>query len=282
VVQVPEKLAANCRNVPERIRWLDRLPDTLEALKARWSLTLDGPFDTDCAWVAPVTLPNGRQAVLKLGMPHFEGLHELQGMLFWNGDPTAAVLQTDEEVNALLLESCVPGTPLKTLPEQEQDVVIASLLRRLWRVPNVGHRFRPLSVMMKFWSEETIANTERWPDGELVRDGLCLFEELSRTASTDMVLATDLHAGNVLRATREPWLVIDPKPFVGDPAYDATQHLFNCPERMRSKPRETIHRLADLVGVDEERLRLWMFARVAAEPRERWKAEDVVLAKTLT
>ena len=25
-----------------------------------------------------------------------------------------------------------------------------------------------------------------------------------------------------------PWLVIDPKPFVGDPAYDATQHLFNC------------------------------------------------------
>ena len=39
---------------------------------------------------------------------------------------------------------------------------------------------------------------------------------------------TDLHAGNVVRAEREPWLVIDPKPFVGDPAYDATQHLLNC------------------------------------------------------
>jgi len=39
-----------------------------------------------------------------------------------------------------------------------------------------------------------------------------------------MLLATDLHAGNVLPAAREPWLVIDPKPFTGDPAYDATQH----------------------------------------------------------
>src|SRR5215207_7784436 len=38
--------------------------------------------------------------------------------------------------------------------------------------------------------------------------------ELSRSAPTDVLLATDLHAGNVLRARREPWLVIDPKPFV--------------------------------------------------------------------
>jgi streptomycin 6-kinase len=40
--------------------------------------------------------------------------------------------------------------------------------------------------------------------------------ELSRPALDDVLLATDLHAGNVLRAQRQPWLVIDPKPFVGD------------------------------------------------------------------
>jgi Aminoglycoside/hydroxyurea antibiotic resistance kinase len=55
---------------------------------------------------------------------------------------------------------------------------------------------------------------------------------------------------NVLRAEREPWLVIDPKPFVGDPAYDATQHLFNCESRLRSDPSETICRIADLLEVD--------------------------------
>ncbi|MHB1836702.1 MAG: aminoglycoside phosphotransferase family protein [Solirubrobacteraceae bacterium] len=31
---------------------------------------------------------------------------------------------------------------------------------------------------------------------------------------------TDLHAENVLCSQREPWLVIDPKPYVGDPAYE--------------------------------------------------------------
>lgn len=86
-----------------------------------------------------------------------------------------------------------------------------------------------------------------------------------------MLLATDLHAGNALRAQREPWLVIDPKPFIGDPAYDATQHLFNCDTRLRSDPDGTIRRFADLLGVGYERVRLWMFARAAAEPRDEWK-----------
>ena len=79
-----------------------------------------------------------------------------------------------------------------------------------------------------------------------------------------MLLATDLHAGNVLRAQREPWLVIDPKPFVGDPAYDATQHLLNCRDTLRSDPDGTIRRFADLLGVaNSNQCRLWLFARAA-------------------
>jgi streptomycin 6-kinase len=69
-------------------------------------------------------------------------------------------------------------------------------------------------------------------------------------------------------------LVIDPKPFVGDHAYDGTQHLFNCTARMKSNPNETIRRLADLLGVDHERLRLWTFARAAAEPRDDWNDRE--------
>jgi streptomycin 6-kinase len=96
------------------------------------------------------------------------------------------------------------------------------------------------------------------------------------------LLGTDVHAGNVLRASRRPWLVIDPKPFVGDPSYDATQHLFNCPARMRADANGTIRRFSDLLGVDNERVRLWMFARAAAEPRENWADQDTLaLARQL-
>jgi streptomycin 6-kinase len=78
-------------------------------------------------------------------------------------------------------------------------------------------------------------------------------------------LCTDLHAGNVLAAEREPWLAIDPKPYVGDPTYDALQHLLNCEERLRADPRELARRMAGLLDLDAERLLLWLFARCVQE-----------------
>jgi streptomycin 6-kinase len=136
--------------------------------------------------------------------------------------------------------------------------------------------------MIAHWADETRAAAPGGPaDSGLIREGLRLLEELGRSSSGDVLLATDLHAGNVLRARREPWLVIDPKPFVGDRAYDATQHLFNCRRRMLIAPALTIRRFADLIEVDHERVRLWMFARAAAEPRDTWNGESVALARAL-
>ena len=117
--------------------------------------------------------------------------------------------------------------------------------------------------MTASWSKESLEKADSWFDAELVREGLCIFEELSNNAPSEVLLATDLHAGNVLQAQREPWLVIDPKPFVGDPTYDATQHLFNCDARLRSDPEGVIRHFSDLLNVDHERVHLWLFARAA-------------------
>jgi len=211
-----------------------------------------------------------------------EGEHEIHGLHFWDGDPTVRLIEGDDEIGAMLVERCEPGTPLRSLEEHEQDLVIARLLRRLWRSPDAPHPFRPLSTLTEYWSTETLAAADRWPDSGVVREGLRLFQELRHSGSEEVLLATDLHAGNVLRAQREPWLVIDPKPYVGDPAYDATQHLFNCDTRLRSRPDRTIRRFADLLGVDYERVRLWTFARAAAEPRDDWQDNwKSVLARAL-
>ncbi len=78
-------------------------------------------------------------------------------------------------------------------------------------------------------------------------------------------MCTDLHAGNVLAAEREPWLVIDPKPFLGDPAFDVVQHMLNCDERLAIDPLGLVTRMAALLDVDPERVRLWLFARCAQE-----------------
>lgn len=281
---VPERLAESCDRAPERSAWLERLPDVIRELQDRWSLSLKAPFDGDdvsCSWVARAVRADGTRAVLKLGMPHFEGAHEIQGLRFWDGSPTVRLLEADVDLNAMLLEPCEPGAPLRELPEREQDVVVAGLLRSLWKRPSAPHPFRPLSALMAHWADETTAAAHEWSDAGLVQEGLRLFEELSRPSADDVLLATDLHAGNVLRAQREPWLVIDPKPFVGDRAYDATQHLINCKSRMLTAPGATIRRVADLLEVDGERVRLWMLARSVAEPRGVWDNDWGRLAKLL-
>ncbi|TAM81905.1 MAG: hydroxyurea phosphotransferase [Acidobacteria bacterium] len=284
-LKIPPRVAENARSTPAGAAWLDRLPGTVKALEERWSLTASGPFDHEDVtggWVAPVTLADGTPAVLKVGIPHMEAEHEIQGLRFWDGDPTVRLLKADEGYGAMLLERCLPGTTLRMRPEAEQDLVITDLLRRLWRSPSVPHPFRPLSLMTKYWSGLSLADAEKWPDAGLVREGLRLFDELTRTAPEEVLLATDLHAGNVLCSQRKPWLVIDPKPFVGDPAYDATQHLFNCDKRLRANPDEMIHRIARLLGVDYDRVRLWTFARAAAEPRDDWENEALLAIASAT
>jgi streptomycin 6-kinase len=283
-LNIPERLAAACRQDPEWATWLDRLPATVEFLSKQWSLTVGTAYGSaSCAWVASVTCADDSPAVLKLGLPHMEGRDEADGLRFWNGDPTVRLLRSDDELGAMLLERCDPGTSLRERSEAEQNQVIATMLHRLWRTPNASHPFRPLSAQMEYWIAETVDHTEEWPDAELVRDGLRLFVELPRTAAEEVLLATDLHAGNVLRAQREPWLVIDPKPFIGDSAYDLTQHLFNCSVSLRSDPHGTIRRFAAQVGVDQERVRLWTFARAAAEPRADWKNSGLIpIARALS
>src|SRR5262245_14094447 len=283
---IPKSLAASCARSPLSMAWLGRLPERVDELQRRWSLTLEEPFDgpeVSAAWVAPATRAGGSPAVLKVLMPHMEADHEIDGLRFWDGDPTVRLLEADDALGAMLLERCPPGSWLRGLPEPEQDEIVAGLLRRMWLEPPEPHPFQTLAEMVALWIEETKGNEARWPDQGLVREGLQMFDVMSGGPHRGHVLlATDLHAGNVLRAEREPWLVIDAKPFVGDPAYDATQHLFNCEERMVEAPIETIERFSELLGVDAERVRRWMFARAAAENRDDWDEADTVLARRLS
>lgn len=282
VIVLPDRLADACRGNAERADWFRRLPTTLSDIEERWSLSIGSPYEhATSAWVAPATRRDGSRAVLKVGMPHMEGRDEIGGLQFWAGDPTVHLLDSDSGMNAMLLEHCEPGTSLRELVEEEQDVVLAGLLQRLWRRPSAHHPFRSLSHMVAAWMKETVAAKARWCDASLVQAGLQVFETLTDTSTDDAVLATDLHAGNVLRARREPWLAIDPKPFVGDRAYDATQHILNCTARMAVAPHATVRHIAALFGVDAERVRFWVFARSAAEPRDAWTDDSHAIARAL-
>jgi len=73
----------------------------------------------------------------------------------------------------------------------------------------------------------------------------------------------------VLAAQREPWLVIDPKPYLGDPTYDVLQHMLNCPDRLVADPSGFADRMAALLELEANRLRHWLFARCVLESLDR-------------
>jgi streptomycin 6-kinase len=274
---------------PARVEWLAALPDRVEELTARWRLDLGEPFEPggNCSWVAPGTDRDGREVVLKVAWQHTESLHEAEGLAALGGRGAVEVHafeHLNSDTTAMLLERCRPGTELRGRPETEQHVVVTTLLRSVWAVDlPPDHPFRPLSVMADDWvmrAEARLAADPGRLDSGLAREGLALFRELSRTGPSEVLLFTDLHAGNVLSGQRRPWLLIDPKPFVGDPHYDVLQHLLNCNGSLQADPIRLLTEVADLAGLDAGRVRQWLFARCVQESLGEgppWLALDVVL-----
>jgi streptomycin 6-kinase len=86
-------------------------------------------------------------------------------------------------------------------------------------------------------------------------------------SQADVVLChQDLHGGNILRAEREPWLAIDSKPIVAEPAYDAVA-LVRDAQPTPAQLRRRLDLLSELLGLDRERIRLWGIVKCLAWDR---------------
>jgi streptomycin 6-kinase len=277
VFPVPQYLEQTAAREPLVREWLGLLPQIVTELASRWSLSVGEPFQPggQCSWTAPATDRSGAALVLKVAFrfPDGEERDEAAGLRAWEGNGAVRLHAACDTRSAygLLLERCLPGTPLgQVLPEPDQDVVVAGLLRRLWAHPHQGYPFRPLAEMCQAWADEFEAEYATAPQADrldpgLAREGIALFRELPGTAPSQALLCTDLHGDNILAARRAPWLVIDPKPYVGDPAYDVLQHMLNCEERLAADPAGLAGRMARLAGLDPGRVRLWLFARTVQE-----------------
>ena len=269
---IPKNLADSAA-ARGREQWIASLPATLEVLAGRWALEIGEPYQPggETAYVAPARSESFGEVVLKLACRHFEADDEAEGLREWNGEGAVRLFRAedlDDTTTALLIERCVPGLVLKTRPEDEQDRVISELVLQLGKEPPYGARFRPLQDMCDNWAKAAEAEMTRLRpdvDAGLVALGVALFRELPGSSDREVLLATDLHAENVLAARRRPWLAVDPKPFVGDPTYEVLQHMLNCEERLMADPLALCDRVAPLAELDPQRLRLWLFARCAVE-----------------
>ncbi len=246
--------------------WLLRLPAVVEDRARAWDLRLGDPFEYAFASLAVRATRDREPVVLKIGFPDRESEHEADALRTWDGDGAVRLLAQDRGRNAMLLERCEPGTSLKVLePERALDV-LAGLLPRLWKP--AGPPFRPLADEAAWWASDLADRWERTGrpfERRLLDEGLDLLATLPVTQGTTVLLNQDLHADNVLGATREPWLVIDPKPLAGEREFGVAPIVRGSElgHDERSVLRR-LDRLTDELALDRERARGWTLAQTLA------------------
>jgi streptomycin 6-kinase len=260
-VAIPEHLAAFVadKGEPGR-RWLDGLPALVTECRERWSVELEEPFGDPpgaAGWLAAGTLPDGTAVVLKLTWPHPEARTEADGLRWFDGRGAVRLLEADESGFALLLERVEPGDDLWTLGVDEGAAVTVDLLGRLWRPTAGAAGIGTLADTVDAWAERHPLIAERALG-------------LAATQPDPVVLHGDLHPFNILRSSDRGWLVVDPKPLLGDPAYDLAQYLHNRVQGARATPDpqaellRQIHGFADGLGLDPRRIAGWAAVKAVA------------------
>jgi len=277
---LPPRLAQEVARFRDGIghRWLELLPVLVSDCCARWGLELQTPFPyPSLSYVCPVLLPDCSHAVLKVGFLKDELAREADALRAYDGRGCVALLQADVDAGALLLERLSPGADLTGMPDDGAAVsAAAAVMRRLRRTHPAGHAFPSVSA----WADELSAVGRRFRaepgpiSVALIERAEGLMRDLLTSAPEPVLLHGDLQHYNVLSARREPWLAIDPKGFVGEPACEVgafvRNHQGNA-DRQRLLARR-IHQFSEELSLDRERIMGW--AEAGAVLSAWWSVED--------
>jgi len=244
--------------------WLAELPGIVDELLARWNLERDG--DVLHGQVG-VVVPVEGNAVVKVSFPHPGNVHEPDAFELWNGRGAVKLYERDDTRYAMLLERAHPST----LVEHTEDVpTIAGELLRQLTIPAPDGLPR-MSEKADTWAEELrrdAAELDHPLPAQVVDQAIAVVDELCRVQPETLVHG-DFHARNILRAEREPWLAVDPKGYVGDPAFDAAMFLRTRAYYLLVTDglptggllrhlRAELDPFAEASGVDAERIRRWI------------------------
>jgi streptomycin 6-kinase len=270
-VKLPESLRRFRQTAAGRT-WLDGLPAAIDRCAHNWDLSIGEPFPNSyVSLVLRVTSAAGTPAILKLQCPDRESEHEAAALRVWNGNAAIRLLGHDPENRALLLEQCDPGYHLSSTGPEKGIEVLIGLLPRLW--VEAGGPFGSLSDEVAGWlgilPQEFETAGEPF-DRHLLHDVMAIIADLSTTQGEQVLLHQDLHGDNVLRAQREPWLAIDPKPLVGEREFGLSPIIRSTElGHSREHMMYRLDRLTGELGLDRNRARLWAAGQAVA-----WGFED--------
>ncbi len=291
ISNLPKEFAQNTLDLcgEEGEQWLNSLPQTIKEIEGDWSLRAEKCYSNlSYNFVAPCACADGSEAVLKIGLPldNPEISGEARFLQMANGNGAVKLLKIDESRRAILLERLTPGKNLKEIYlGDESKAVEAAIktLREIIKEPPANSAFRQLEDWFDNFFEK--APKTNFPS-EFTNKALEFFKELNFASKQKFLIHGDLHHENILSATREPFLAIDPKGIIGDIGYEVGVFLNNhlwwlaSEPDLREKLNDAVRRFSEAFEIEQPDLRKWAYAQLALsawwtfdENGENWQTD---------
>ena len=229
---------------------VERLRSTAEEIAREWGVSIGerliaGRF----SYVALA----GEDAVLKVvPVEDDEADHEADALALLDGDGAVRLLRHDRPRRAVLIERARPGDDASGLSEDEAVRVAVAAAKRFWRPAERDRPFRWIGDHVPRWLDNA-------GDHYLVRQAKEIYATMNPSDTT--LIHGDFHHHNLLRHGKG-WVVIDPKPMVGEPEFDVPTLMWNPIGHMPTK--ESVERgigaFAE-AGLDANLVRKWAIVR---------------------
>ncbi|HET6743420.1 MAG TPA: aminoglycoside phosphotransferase family protein [Kribbella sp.] len=278
MIEIPAKLIRN--HSEKASEWLDSLPGAVERYVGEWDLTVDGAvLSGEASLIVPVVRRDGTAAILKLQSVNDESESEALALRTWHHDDVVEVLEDDPATSTILLERLLPRT-LNDVPDDlEATRILAELLTHLMVVPAPPgvRRLADIAGQMLADAPAIIPLLVDPAERALTRR---LADRMAEALPEpgDRLLHWDLHYENVMAADRQPWLVIDPKPLAGDPAFELMPAVWNRWDELVATGdlsqaiRNRFDLMLEVTGIERDRALAWTAGRVLQNVL--WFTED--------
>ncbi|MBE1609620.1 aminoglycoside phosphotransferase family protein [Actinopolymorpha pittospori] len=247
-------------------QWIAGIPALVERLCERWDLRLDSEsprHGANSLVLSARRRVDGAPCVLKVCQPPETTVTEAIGLRAWAGRGVVRLLDAWTDDGALLLERLDAGRSLADVELLPAAELAGALLRRLTMPAPPGiPRLADIGTEIA----ETVWPRQRALGGPLPGPWVDLAARTARDLAADAgesLVHADLHYGNVLAGTREPWLAIDPRPVAGDPEYSVPELMWTRIDEAAEPAdvRDLLTALADAGGLDRDRARAWTVVR---------------------
>lgn len=248
----------------------------LQAKAEAWNVTIEETQETLTS-VLGFGMRAGRRVVLKMTKSAGDESHSGEVLKAFAGN--GAVRVYESETGAVLLERLEPGEQLVNLVKRGEDEEATRILAQVMK--KLAHHQAPAECpTVADWRrgfDRYLASGDRQLPLEMVHEAHGLYQDLTATQGTTMLLHGDLQHYNVLLDNERGWVAIDPKGVVGEWEYEVGALLRNPVEQPEVFANTaTINRrleiLTTLLPLNHSRALRWSYAQAILSAI--WDVED--------